>query len=168
MKKPLHATVVTPPAVEYVAVGRGAAGFVVGGVLGGLLGWVVGGTAGGLAVARPGWGVCDRAGPGPAGSGTGSAERGSSDGTVEVELVGFGVVMPGVVLSSDAPGCSANTTSRWRTTGAGRSVRSAATVDVPAQTMAVAAAVTHTHSPTANNRRTGTSMRMLLMRRSGG
>lgn len=64
--------------------------------------------------------------------------------------------MPVAVSAPGVPDASAATTSRWATTGAGLSVRSAATVDVPAQTMAVAAAVTHSQSPTASRRpRTG-------------
>jgi len=59
---------------------------------------------------------------------------------------------PDGVSAAGGPDSSALTTSWWATTDAGRSVTSAATMDVAAQTSAVDARVAVSQSPPANNR----------------
>jgi hypothetical protein len=68
---------------------------------------------------------------------------------VVVVVAAGGLVVVVVVGGTVA---SALTTSRRGTTGAGRSVTSAATVDVAVHTMAVEMRVATSHRPTANNR----------------
>jgi hypothetical protein len=75
-------------------------------------------------------------------------------GTVGVSA-GFDVVVVEAPGGGAAPAASSLTTSLWATTGAGRSVTSAATIDVAAHTTAVAVAVTASHSPVAKSRGTG-------------
>ena len=150
----MQPTVADPPAVEYVAVGRWRAWVV------GLLGRVVGGAVVGTGAAtRGGWATAPYA-PGGGACAGGPAGGGAPGGTVDVDPPALGTVMSGSVSAWGSPGCSASTTSRWATTGGGRSVRSAATVDVPAHTIAVATAVTHSQRATARNRRTGTGTSM--------
>lgn len=83
-------------------------------------------------------------------------------GTVEAGPLTAWVVLVVVVPMTDEPASSSLTTSSWATTGAGRSVTSAATSDVAAHTMAVDATVAASHSPTANNRCSPTAPRMPL------
>jgi len=143
--------------VEYVAVARGPA-WVGGGLTGrgagrapgAVVGVVGGGSAG---VMTPGCRLWDS---GAAGAGepglTGAAPR-SRTGTVEEEVVvGFAVVLVGADLATGGPDSSALTTSWWASTRAGRSVTSAATMDVAVQTMAVDATVAISQSPEANER----------------
>lgn len=112
IRKPLQATLTTPPLVEYVAVGLGAAG-VVGGlavrVVGGA--WavaaVVGGEAGGIVA--PGGGLGDGGGTGTVGlAGVGPRPRG---GTVEAGAFAFAAVVVVVVLAAGDPDSSSLTTS---------------------------------------------------------
>lgn len=160
MKKPLQATLTTPPLVENVAAGSDD-GWVVGGlsgrVVGGDPGAVVAVVGGGIgAIVTLGGGVCAEGAVGGGGFGllgTGPRPR---EGTVDVELLVFGVVVVGVVLAVDEPDSNSVTTSWWATTEAGRSVTSAATMDVAVQTMAVDATVAASQSPVANNRGIGT------------
>lgn len=68
-----------------------------------------------------------------------------------VELPVFGVVLVGVGPAG-GPAASSLTTSAWATTEGGRSVTSAATIDVAAQTMAVDATVAASQVPAPSNR----------------
>jgi len=142
--------------VEYVAVGRD--GWVVGGLagreLGSAPGLVVAVVSGGDgATVAPGCGVWDWGAPGPGAFGPAVAGARPGAGTVEVGL-SFGGVLVGAV--ADDPDSSSLTTSWGARTGAGRSVTSAATMDVAAQTMAVDTMVTASQSPTASRRGNGT------------
>ena len=138
MKNPSQATRTTPPTVEYVAVGREGAWVVGGVVAGGPAATVVVGAGGGLGA---GWVV-------------GGAGAGAFRGTVVrgrvVDVGGLVVVVVG--RGSGGLDCSSLTTSLWGTTGAGRSVTSAATVEVAVQTMAVDTMVTTSQSPAASIR----------------
>ena len=135
MKNPSQATLTTPPGVEYVAVFRDA-GWVVGGA-------VTGGGAGTVVAGAEGWGA------GGAGVVVG-ALRGTVVRDRVVEVVGAGRVV--VVVVVDGALASWFTTSRRGTTGAGRSVTSAATVDVAVHTMVVEMSVATSQRPTAINR----------------
>ena len=115
MKKPLQATLTTPPAVEYVAVERGDAW-----VVGGLAGRVVGGADGGLAAVvggeagatvTPGAGACGGGAAGTGGVGLAGAAPRPRDGTVEGGTPAFGMVLVGAVLAVDVPDSSSLTTS---------------------------------------------------------
>ena len=145
MKNPLHDAVTTPPPVEYVAVGSGAGEAVVGGE--GLAGAAVV-----VVVVEGGGGGSVVAGPGVGGGG-------GAVGRVRGVVVGVGsgaVDGGGPVPGSGVTSASACTTSRWATTGAGRSVTSPATTDVAVHTMAVAATVVASQIPAVSNRRTCT------------
>jgi len=74
-----------------------------------------------------------------------------------VVVAGFGVVLVGAALAGDGPDSSALTTSWWASTRVGRSVTSAATMEVAVQTMAVDATVAASQSPEANDRGSDTS-----------
>jgi hypothetical protein len=151
MKNPLHATLTTPPLVEYVADGC---------VVGGLVGRVASGAGGGGAVGGAGGGGTGAPGCATCALGvvvTGAVGLGATgppprDGTVELELPTLGAVLVGAAFALDGGDASALTTSSWASTGAGRSVTSAATIDVAAHTMAVDATVTANHSPLVNSR----------------
>jgi hypothetical protein len=145
MKKPSHATLTTPPLVEYVAVGRVGARVV--GVVVGVDGaaTVVVGEGGGLTAA----GVVP-----------GGVVVVAFRGTV---VVGRVVVVAGlVVLVAPASGAAWSwlTTSRCGTTGAGRSLTSVATIDVAVHTIAVDTRVARAHKPVANSRGIVTGPRM--------
>jgi len=75
---------------------------------------------------------------------------------VEVVVAGFAVVV-GADPTAGGLDSSALTTSWWASTRAGRSVTSAATMDVAVQTMAVDATVAISQSPEANERASDTS-----------
>ena len=108
------------------------------------------------AVVTPGCGIWDRGAEVTDGvEPTGAVPR-SGVGTVEVALAALGVVLVVVVLADEADANSL-TTSRWARTDVGRSVTSAATIEVAVQTMAVEATVTANQSAVANNRVNGTS-----------
>ncbi len=113
---------------------------------------VMGGESG--AVVTPGCGVWDRGAEVTAGVGLTGAVPRPGVGTVEVALPAVGVVLVVVVADEAA---NSLTTSRWARTDVGRSVTSAATIEVAAQTMAVEATVTANQSAVANNRVNGTS-----------
>jgi hypothetical protein len=130
--------------VENVAVGVAA-------------GWVVAGDAGRATVVegddggRVGSGVSGPSGVVTGGLGLGGTDRRPPDAVVEVDLPVARLV---AVVGGSPPGepdCSSLTTSRWATTGGGRSVTSAATVDVAVQTTPVDATVAVNHSPVAKN-----------------
>jgi len=143
----LHATRTRPPAVENVAV-SGDATVVGGGMVVGGVGAVVGVVGGRFATVVGLVGV-----PEPARSVVvGDAGRVVVVGGGRRVVVGVMVVDVGPT----APDASWLTTSRWATTGAGRSVTSEATMDVAVQTIAVETAVTPNHIPTAMRRRTST------------
>jgi hypothetical protein len=133
MSNPSPATRTTPPAVEYVAVGPDGAWVVTVVVTGGGAATVVAGAGrvvgGEVAV------VGDL--------------RVTVVRTTRVVVVGAGRVVVVVVGGTVA---SWLTTSRRGTTGAGRSVTSAATVEVAVHTMAVEIRVATSQRPTANNR----------------
>ena len=156
MKTPLQATPTMPPGVEYVAVGRDAL-WVVGGpagrVEGGAPGTVVdvAGDEAGVMVA-PGCGACEP-GAGDTARVVVVADPRPGDGTVEVVPCAWGA--PGAALAADEPDASSLTTSAGARTAAGRSVTSAATMDVAAQTITVEAIVTASQSPAAKNRDRG-------------
>ncbi len=86
--------------------------------------------------------------------GTGAGPR---DGTVDVGPAASGAMLVVVVGTGGDADSNSSTTSSWARTGAGRSVTSAATVDVAIQTMPVDAAVTASHRPVANKRDSGTT-----------
>lgn len=86
----------------------------------------------------------------------------SGDGVVEVEPFVAGAVLIDVGLAADEPDLSSLTTSRWAMTDTGRSITSAATMDVAAQTTAVEATVTTSHSPAANSRGRATPLGCLV------
>ena len=157
MKNPLHDAVTTPPSVEYVAVGSCAGGAVGGGVVTAvaLVVVVVEGEGAGMVGAGPG--ACAAAGGGGSGRGRGAvAVEGSR-----------AVVGGGPTSGPGGSSASACTTSRWATTGAGRSVTSPATTDVAVHTMAVAAAVVASQIPAVSNRRAFTGRGCLLTPRQG-
>jgi len=158
MKKPLQTTLTTPPAVEYVAVGRGA--WVVGGLagreVGGAPGVVVAVEGGGGATATPGCGVGDAGAPETGAFGAAGAGSRPRDATVDVGLSAVGGPLVGGVPAAGEADSSSLTTSWGARTGAGRSVTSAATIDVAVQTMAVDTRVTASQSPVASRRGSGT------------
>lgn len=78
------------------------------------------------------------------------------DGAFGMDVCGSRVVVVGAVLAGGGSECSSLTTLSCATTDEGRSVTSAATIDVAIQVMAVDATVTASHSPVANNRVSGT------------
>lgn len=132
-------------------IGRGA-----GGGAGTVTTGAVGTTAGAAtAVGRPGW---DEVGVEP-GVGTDTPGAATDEGRPAGGTVAAGPVdmdrVVGVVVATRAPDANSLTTSWWATTGVGRSVTSAATIDVAVQTMAVDAKVTTSHRPTASNRDSG-------------
>ena len=106
--------------------------------------------AGGLAATVV---VGEGGGPG-AGWVVGGAVTGASRGTVVrgrvVDVEGLAAVVVG--RGSGGLDCNWLTTSLWGTTGAGRSVTSAATVEVAVQTMAVDTMVTTSQSPAVSIR----------------
>lgn len=127
--------------------------------------WVVGGLAGRVAGGAPGTVAVVGGGPGAiVAPGCGAREPADGPaalvvvgprlgaGTVDVELGTFGPV----VMAADEPDSSSLTTSLWASTAAGRSVTSAATIDVAAHTTAVDATVTTSQSPAASNLDNGT------------
>ena len=170
MKKPLHATLTTPPLVEYVAVGRGD-------------GWDAAGPAGGRTDPAPGTGVAvvggesdgtgtsggavgDGGPAGPWGLGLPAAGPRPSAGA-EVGAVAGAVVLVGVAPATDESGSSSLTTSWWARTAAGRSVTSAATMEVAVHTTTVDATVATSHSPMANTRGSCTSRGCLFAAAEG-
>jgi len=169
MKKPLHATLTTPPLVEYVAVGRGDGDGVAGPAGGrpdpvpGTVVTVVGGDNGGTGTL--GGGAWDGDPTGSRGLGLPAADPRPLAGTVEVEAFAGTVVLVGV--PADGSGSSSLTTSWCARTTAGRSVTSAATMEVAVHTTAVDATVATSHSPMANTRDSGTSRGCLLGAGSG-
>lgn len=155
MKYPLHVAVTVPPAIEYVAVGLGE-------------GWVVGGGVTGGGTVGPGVGSGGGTVDGGVNVGAGTKSGGGGDwfrgggagaGAVVVEV---GAAVTAGAVSASEPVCRAMTTWRWGRTAAGRSVTSAATTDVAAQTIAVAATVVASHVPDAISRRTCTLARMVV------
>ncbi|MDQ3641930.1 MAG: hypothetical protein M3450_10855 [Actinomycetota bacterium] len=107
----MQATLTTPPLVEYVAVGLGAAGVVGGRVVGGA--WaivaVVGGEAGGIMT--PGGGVGDGGAAGTGAVGLAGAGPRPRDGTVVTGPSALAAVVAVVVLAAGDPDASSPTTS---------------------------------------------------------
>jgi hypothetical protein len=85
-------------------------------------------------------------------------------GAVDV-VEGGVVVVVDVVVAAD---CSSLTTSLWGRTGAGRSVTSAATVDVAVHTIAVDTRVAANHTAAVNRRDMVTPSRMPTLGTSTG
>ncbi|PZS16504.1 MAG: hypothetical protein DLM54_11100 [Acidimicrobiales bacterium] len=106
------------------------------------------GTGAGEGLAVPGCGDCEDAG---------SVELGPADAFPRsaggpVGLPSFGAVLVGGAGVAGGPDCSSLTTSRWATTEGGRSVTSAATMEVAVQIMAVDARVATSHSAAPSSR----------------
>jgi len=108
----------------------------------------VGGDTG--AVGIPGGGVSGGGTADACGLGLGGLGLPPLDGTDVVEVPGGVVVVVG--STAEEPDWSSLRTSWCSTTGAGRSVTSAATIEVAVHTMAVNATVTASQSPVAKDR----------------
>ncbi len=159
MTTPVQATLAIPPRVEYVAVGCAVVGVV----------WpegpalstgVVVVVASGVLVA-PGCGDRDEDAPGDDGalgvSGAGAGAGGGTEaGTVKVGPFGCWAMLVDVVPTADEPDSTSFTTSAWATTAAGRSVTSAATMEVAAHTTAVDPTEAASHRLVWNRRGCGT------------